>query len=251
MNEQGYFITMSAMSQSLPSLICFPGFLGVPGDFESFRNITPDLSIVDVCGADAPVAGQDWENWEDALVKKLRYQYEGKKVVLVGYSMGARIVLNIIRKNHNWIKAVALLSCHPGLTNIDERFQRAKTDRIWAERIIYEPWEDFLNSWNQQPALQDSRPLELHKNQFNQSTLARVIEIFSLSKQQAFSAHVIEIDALISWGHRDEKFKNLAPLLKNQFKSVISCEVPDSGHRILQDNPGYMLEKLKSFILSL
>ncbi len=236
------------MSHESYPILCFPGFLGLPADFEILRNITPDLKVVDICGSDAPGESQTWPQWEKQLLESLNERYIGRKVVLVGYSMGARILLNILNKRIDWIQAVVLISCHPGLFDLEERKERLRSDLNWSTRFNYDTWTDLMSAWNSQASLRNSSPRVCSEFMFKRATLARVLDIFSLSKQTVNQNEKISVPTMICWGQKDEKFMTLSLSLRERFKFAHCHEVPDAGHRVFQDNPTHLVEIIKSFI---
>ncbi len=236
------------MNSKNPIFLCFPGFLGLPSDFQFLEAIGHPVKIVDICGNNAPKIGQSWTEWESQVLPEFEKEFKGQKVVVVGYSMGARIVLQLLSKNPHWISAAILISCHPGLSTESEKVERATNDSSWALRFKNEDWTTLIDSWNKQVSLLNSfAPLRI-ESKFNRNILARVLETFSLSKQDSIVDSSILLPSLICWGQKDNKFEGLAARLKQAFCVGPATCIPESGHRVIFDNPSYLTEIIKEFI---
>jgi 2-succinyl-6-hydroxy-2,4-cyclohexadiene-1-carboxylate synthase len=72
-------------------------------------------------------------------------------VDLVGYSMGGRLALRFALQNPSRIHSLTLLSTHYGIDDEEEKKQRLQADRIWAQKILVLPFDEFLNDWYDQP----------------------------------------------------------------------------------------------------
>lgn len=236
------------MTPEKTAILCFPGFLGLPSDFKFIANITPEFDVVDVCGSQAPVEGQNWAEWENSLLLHLKDRYFNRKVAIIAYSMGARIALSLLSKNPAWINKAILISCHPGLSTNEEKRQRELLDLLWSKKFYEDDWVQLLQSWNSQESLASSLIKPLNENQFSRPALARAMEVFSLSKQEVLANGQVSIPTMVCWGQNDLKFKSLSQILKKNFVSAYCCEVPDAGHRVHFDNPAYLIDIIKSFV---
>lgn len=239
------------MSSETPIFLCFPGFLGSPADFDLFHEITPEVRIIDLCGQDAPKSGQTWLEWEKRLLEKLNLGLKQRSVIVVGYSMGARVALGLISHNPSWAKAAILLSGRGALKNEYQIQQRVLSDQSWAQRFEIECWSTLMEDWNLQPVLRNSAALRPAERDFEREVLSRVLNTFSLSQQRTIMQSAIRMPALICWGQYDAKFKAEAVELSRLFVKPYCQEVLSSGHRILRDNPRAVLEQTRHFISSI
>jgi 2-succinyl-6-hydroxy-2,4-cyclohexadiene-1-carboxylate synthase len=235
-------------SSAEKTLLCLPGFLGTPTDFQFLQALPCRVSCLDICGSDSPSAGESWEEWENRVLKESGIIDQEKSLVLIGYSMGARIALSMLAKNLKCIKGAVLLSCHPGLTNSEERVEREKNDQIWAERFRKECWNSVFEAWNSQPVLSTSSFVSRNETNYERAKLAQVLETFSLSRQKRLEENSIEAPALVCWGQKDVKFKDLAKPLAATFRHAQLLEIPAAGHRINKDNPAYLFEKIREYV---
>jgi 2-succinyl-6-hydroxy-2,4-cyclohexadiene-1-carboxylate synthase len=238
------------MPSQNPILLCFPGFLGLPSDFEPFRKLDVDLEVIDICGNEAPKDGETWMQWQQRLLAVLNQKYIGRSVIVLGYSMGARICLGILREKPIWLRSAVLMSCSPGLQLSSEREDRLKSDFNWARRFREEPWDSLIRAWNQQPAFASTKAVNREEGEYYRENLARSLEVFSLGRQELLETSSIAIPSLICWGERDLKFRSLALLLKEAFSQAFLFELPQAGHRVISDNSAYMAEKIRHFINS-
>lgn len=236
------------MQVSKPVMICFPGFLGLPSDYKVFENLEVELEIVDICGNDAPEDQESWGYWEAALISRLDIKYSSRSVVCLGYSMGARICLSLLRLKPAWLKAAVLMSCHPGLMDDHEKACRLQSDMRWGAQFHASEWEPLLQLWNGQPVFDSSNVASRLEVDFDRSNLARVLITFSLAKQDELQSASILIPTLILWGEYDLKYRDLSAKLKDLFSKVEVSEVPQSGHRLLLDAPNYVSEVVSDFV---
>jgi 2-succinyl-6-hydroxy-2,4-cyclohexadiene-1-carboxylate synthase len=125
------------------STLVFTGFLSTPEDTEA-------LSAAGARGVRAidMLALTDAATRDEALARAAREVGEGD--VLVGYSMGARVVLALLtdatvaaRVSH-----ALIISGSPGLASDDERAARAQTEDEWIQALCTDP-RAFVDVWSE------------------------------------------------------------------------------------------------------
>lgn len=228
-------------------LVCLPGFLGAATDFDALQSWFSEVDAIDLCGLDAPHENETWDQWEQRFENSIRSKYEGRKIVLAGYSMGARVALRLARRNPDFLEKLVLLSCHPGISDDAGRLERAQNDDGWAHRFRSEPWQQIMLAWNSQTVLALSAARHIPEESFDRQILARTLETFSLAKQTLLSNLCIELPTLICWGDRDRKFAELAQRLGATCRQPTLFEIRGSGHRLLVDNPSATADAIARF----
>lgn len=140
--------------------------------------------------------------------------------VLLGYSMGGRLALHALLRDHTWDAAV-VVSAHPGLEDAGKRAARREMDAGWAAMALKKPWQGFLHAWNGQQVLAagergscatglvmaDRRSLEPRR-----ASVARSFIDWSLGAQEPLLERLREVGCPSLWvaGERDGKFRGLA-----------------------------------------
>ena len=70
---------------------------------------------------------------------------------LVGYSLGGRVAMMAACQGLAGLCGVVVEGGHPGLQNAEQRTQRQRSDRQWAQRFRTEPLTAVFADWYQQP----------------------------------------------------------------------------------------------------
>jgi 2-succinyl-6-hydroxy-2,4-cyclohexadiene-1-carboxylate synthase len=249
-----------------PKIFALHGFLGLPDDWGILRtSLDPlayefDLDSVDLwrdlessllsvevdiddsfhnCITNEPF----FDLWRRRLTAAI--SIDGQKPVIMGYSMGGRLAMQIACLMPELLSGAVFISAHPGLKSNEERHARLENDLRWAERFASsESWSNLLEAWNQQPVLEiqgagnsssvrykshshdcsDNHPvsqlkrlnylsqLDRRECRFDRAILARAMDTWSLGRQKDLSQNLNELrlPILFITGESDLKFTQLA-----------------------------------------
>lgn len=234
--------------KSIPTVLALHGFLGQGADFDRLKNnidlkfIAPDLfkgNDFDLSSFES-VAGQ--------IVKQIE-NINGQKI-FVGYSLGGRIGLHILKLFPHAFDHFVFLSTQPGLIFENEKAERKAHDLLWSEKLKNLSWSDFLTEWNSQAVFMGGSEPQRIETEFNQDQLFKALSNLSLSQQNNMNDVIRSYQNKITWvvGEKDPKFVSLAEDLK-QKKILESYSRIFSGHRILFDAQAEELQKLISDLL--
>lgn len=201
---------------------CFHGLFGTPSMWE---NLVQDADRV---------FHDLYNNFQKDQVKI------GKEDVLIGYSLGGRIALEIAAKNNFQIKCLILISSHPGLQDeeIEERV-------IWEENIIsklkHESKESFFKYWNDLPIFSKNKMAHLVSDDIYQKSLS-LFQNNLLSKQPNYWNKIIQHKDKIFYlyGTEDHKYSKIAKRLEDEGLKTISFE---TDHRVY-----FCKEEVKKFL---
>jgi 2-succinyl-6-hydroxy-2,4-cyclohexadiene-1-carboxylate synthase len=170
-----------------------------------------------------------------------------QKPLLVGYSLGGRIAMQIAEKLP--IKGLFTFSSHIGLQNNTEKEERLDKDRLWQERLTTLSSKDFLTLWYKQaPFASLQRKPELLKNLYetrnlsNPHALSSLLEEIGLAKQPLLSS--FPCPTCLAFGEYDVNYKHL---YEKFVPSIPQIEIPEAGHSVLIENPSYCAKAIKSF----
>ena len=213
-----------------------PPIIALHGNFGSTEGWA-DFPISNVKAVDlwqhANLSFPDFADW---LVAE--HGSETDPPILMGYSLGGRLVLNTMALYPDRWRGAILLSAHPGLQSVAEKEARLASDQEWARRVKEEPWEDVIRDWNEQAVLADSPPLfgsddlEDKKDQ-----LSSAFDNWSLGRQVDLKASLGRFTSPVLWvtGENDEKFTSLGSSMAQVFSDFRHAVVAGCGHRILNE----------------
>ncbi len=247
------------------------GFLGLPEDWNSFSSSFIGAS------SNQPILFNPID-WQQFLLKNLtdwgtefnRYVSTKKEPrVLMGYSMGGRLGLHAILQDPQLWTAAIFISTHPGLSTIDERAKRKKTDGVWAKKFENEQWTTVIDDWNSQEvfknqtfnletAVQGDRvkqdfKFDRHESHYDRQKLASALRSGSLGEQEDLRGAIASLPFPILWltGANDKKFCDLAAGIA--FKHPLSSwkVIENAGHRLPWSNPKDFIENVQDFFSSI
>jgi 2-succinyl-6-hydroxy-2,4-cyclohexadiene-1-carboxylate synthase len=202
----------------------FHGFLGSPSDFDFLADY-PGVKIHDLYRED---------------LNSLKNEIEMEDI-LIGYSMGGRIALQLAFDSGFQVKKLVLINAHPGLEE-KERQERAKWEEEVVHRLQESTPEEFLAWWNALPVFQNDEPI---KGNFNRERSLDLFHRMRLSEQPNFLPKLSGYREKVLWiiGKQDAKYRALAEgRLKDNHIPFIMVE---GGHRLFQ-HPRSVLQALQS-----
>lgn len=189
----------------------FHGFLGSPDDFTFLKRKDVVLHDLYEMQSFPPISQQD---------------------ILIGYSMGGRMALELAHNQNFRIKKLVLISAHPGLSTEEERKTRLTFETDILNKLRTLPRELFLSWWNELPIFSADLPIESTPERFIQS--AELFEKYRLSKQKDFlpflKLHKEKI--LYIAGTQDKKYMEFAE--NRILPEGVKVKTISGGHRLFQ-----------------
>lgn len=237
-------------------IIALHGLLGAPEDWSAFRREFPDpVEALDYTRLPALAPGIGFAEWGAAFDSWLRSSGEvGEQVVLLGYSQGGRLALQVLKAIPERVAGLVLLSTNPGLANEDiaGREARRRHDESWARRFENEDWESVLASWNAQPVFAGARAEPPRAESHEARAIAAAsLRAWSLAHQadarELIACHARKI--LLVVGALDGKYLELGQRLARSGAGPSLCVVPEAGHRVLLEAPGEVARVVTEFLL--
>lgn len=229
-----------------PMVVLLHGLLGSGEDWQAvqkhldFPTVTVDLPGH---GFSALSSCYDFRDCCDQISDTLLHRLPPHQpIVLVGYSMGARIAMTGIAKGyfaHLNIQLLIVEGGNFGLKVEAHKTARWKNDQRWAERFEQQPFEHVLNDWYQQPVFSslndEQRQKMIAKRSANlAAAVAGMLRATSLSKQDylldALKASGVETHYIC--GEKDNKFSQLAKQSGLSFS-----QVREAGHNVHVEQP--------------
>lgn len=191
----------------------------------------------------------------DSIIKKIP-----NKIILHGYSMGGRVLLNylFLTSRINKIKAIILESTSCGIENPIERKARENSDLTLAEKILKNGVENFIDDWMQKPIFSGLKNLEsseytsfVKKKKLNSKIgLANSLKGFGTGKMDYLGNRLneIEIPVLLLNGENDQKFVSINKKMKSRFINAKHVIIENCGHNIHLEKPSEFLNFVNHFL---
>jgi 2-succinyl-6-hydroxy-2,4-cyclohexadiene-1-carboxylate synthase len=166
-----------------------------------------------------------------------------ERFVLCGYSLGGRVALHIALSAPERVRALALISCNPGIEDESERAARLRGDLELARQLETAPFERFIERWSAQPLFAADPPevatlalADQHRNR--PELLAHVMRGLSVGAMQPLWRRLgqLRMPAGVLAGERDEKYIAIARRMAQELgdgRLVLAA----GGHRLAFENP--------------
>ncbi len=244
----------------LPTLLCLHGFLGTGRDWAAVaaaleghaRCLTPDLPGH---GGTPLTAGvQSYAAWVQWLADWLDARHIATGAV-VGYSLGGRVALAFAAAFPQRVRALALVSAHPGLTNAAQRQARRREDSARAEAIRSRGLAAFLETWYRLPlfgvtAEAQRQALVARRSQQQAEAMARVVAEMSPGRQPPLWEALARLPFPVAYiaGAADAKYAALAATVAQRAPQVQRFLIPQAAHMVPLDAPQALADILAAFL---
>ncbi len=188
-------------------LTVLPGFLGLPSDFDFLP----------------PVHGD----------------------VLLGYSMGGRLALDLLQRRRSDIRVDRAIIISAGLNAPDDA--RKQRDEEWARRFETEEWSSLMRAWNAQEVF-GGHAVERREEDFDRAELARQLREYSPAVLPPPRLELIETPVLWVAGERDAKYVEIARHAAARLPHAELWICPNAGHRVPWEQPDALVARIRDFI---
>ena len=195
------------------------GFLGLPSDWDFLPWPTAPISL------SPPERGEG----------------QGEGQILLGYSMGGRLALQLLA-SRSFPKAIIVSAA---LNAPDPA--RLIRDEEWARRFESEEWSTLMRDWNAQPVF-DGHVLERREEDYDRAELARQLREYSPAVLPPPRLESIETPVLWIAGERDVKYVEIAERAVARLPHGELWICPDAGHRVPWEQPEAFIDRLRRFL---
>ena len=226
-------------------LICLHGFLGEPADFSALKVPEADLIAPDYISTT-----KEPKAWAKDFNQEIERKFPKEEKVLLGYSMGGRMALEAVRENPNLWSGLVLISANPGIED-QEKAARLANDQAWAKRFLEQDFQSVVAEWNRQAVFTGSKNEPLRsENYLTKSQWAQCLEEWSVANQNSFQKFMLQtqIPVLYLSGEFDEKYQQIGRGLEDSNPALVHKVIPNSGHRIIFDNPTDLGDQISSWL---
>ncbi|HEY2799624.1 MAG TPA: alpha/beta fold hydrolase [Chthoniobacterales bacterium] len=232
------------------SILFLHGFLGSPKDWAPVLKELKDpqdwnVVCVNLWDDLPPLRFDSMTEWLDAFAEKYGAL---SSLILCGYSLGGRLAMAFACRRPDLLKALIVVSGHPGLLSQAEKKARLAEDRRWARIFSNEPWDRALSRWNRRTVFVGHQ-IRPKRESFTPEKLAAALEIFSLGTQQDLRQCLQRLRIPILWvvGEKDAKFVEIANETWRSESSISVKTIPNCGHRVPHEKPRALAVLLNSF----
>lgn len=196
-----------------PRLVLVHGFTQTG---RSWGPVATLLSVKhEVVLVDAP--GHGWSTDVRAgLVDGARLIGEaGDSAAYLGYSMGGRFLLHLALERPTLVQALVLVGATPGIEDAAERAERRHGDAQWAELIVNEGMDAFLDRWLAGPLFRNLTPEQQGRAarlENSPTGLASSLRLAGTGSQEPLWDRLASLDmpVLLVVGGQDGKFGAIA-----------------------------------------
>jgi pimeloyl-ACP methyl ester carboxylesterase len=204
---------------------CLHGFLGRGADWDFLREAgfdirAPSLFSGDSLDAVRPVPDD----------------------VMLGYSMGARLALQLMRAQR--VAKAVLISAGMALPEPG----RKELDETWALRFESERWDSVVEAWNSQPLFGGRKnPLVRVESDFDRRALAAALRDWSPAVLHT-TVRDVTVPTLWIAGQEDAKYVDAATRAAERLPNAQLWICPGAGHRVPWEQPAQFIERLRDFL---
>jgi 2-succinyl-6-hydroxy-2,4-cyclohexadiene-1-carboxylate synthase len=238
-----------------PAVLLLHGFTGRGTDWAPFlRSIHKSghrSVVIDLLGHGRSAAPADPSRHaierqaEDvaAIVRRLRLE----PVIVVGYSMGARVALRLAATEPHLVRGLVLESPSAGITDRRERTTRAAADAKLADQLDREGLDAFLETW-------ESLPIFATEQRLAPAVVARIHAARQRNRPHGLSASLrgagqgvmeplvdrlrtIACPTLVIVGGLDPTGIDRARAVAGRIPTVRMVIMPDRGHAPHRESP--------------
>lgn len=189
----------------------------------------------------------------EALLDRLRLP----RVVLIGYSLGARLALHLALERPTRVAALALIGGTPGITDPAERAARAAEDAARARDLLLRGAPAFLAEWRRQPLIAtQARAPAAHGARMARWRAAASAAGWAAALR-ALSPGVLpprwedlprlQPPLLLLTGAEDTKFAAIAARMRERLPAAELRSVPGAGHAPQLEQPARTAALLRAF----
>ena len=241
-----------------PLLVFLHGLLGSGADWRPVLSaINYDWATVDLPfhGDSHSIECDGFESCVALVVETLATMLkENTPIILVGYSLGARVAMMAAATGALTdlnVRGLILEGGNFGLSSAAERESRWANDLRWADRFANESIEQVLADWYLQPVFsslnhEQRQTLIAARSDNLGGQIAKMLRATSLAKQPYLLSDLKSLALPMHYicGERDTKFLALAQQSGLEFSQVASA-----GHNVHKEQPKAFAQIIEDFIL--
>lgn len=240
-------------------VVAIHGFLGQSSDFsfleDSLRSTRDDVRIwaPELFAPESPwqPQGRSLDSWAQSVNHYLSNEYSGFQKVVVGYSLGGRLALQLVLAQPQMWKGSLFISSNLLPISTEDCESRKYWDKKWADRFRSENWDSVVQSWNELPLFsRDGTSMTPRfEEDFARESLAEALENWSPVHQKVLSRSQLNQfqNSHSVVGLDDQKYLAIQERL-GELNSTLSLHQVEGGHRLLNEQSAWIRHKAISLI---
>ncbi len=253
-----YFFEKHQQNDALPTLVLLHGFMGSGALFESLiEHITPFCNPVTIDllghgqteGAELHYRFSTKEQIADIV--KLVQEQLSVPVFMYGYSMGARLALQVALQRPDLFSGLILESGTFGIEVEAERQARQALDASRADQIMGN-YDDFLSQWQKLEMFANSSTQQQKVIQEAQNPywIANSLLAFGTGSMPCVRDRLEDLSTptLLLAGGVDSKFVRINQSMSKAMPDAKLSIIPKTGHRVHIESPSEIALHLEPFI---
>lgn len=215
------------------------GFWGQPSDWTAVVNAMPlgaPVWIPDLYQPGPLAPHHTVAEWCDHFVEEIQERVGRGPVQAVGYSMGGRLLVNLLLRNPDLFARALILSANPF------PLERSAWEREWREKFLKASWEELESQWNEQGVFSGSAAPSRRRGDILREMLGQSLIHWSPSQNVYQTEQLKTLSANAHWafGSADAKYVNMAADLRSLPVQGKVSILEDSGHRLPLDSPKWV-----------
>tara|TARA_B110000438_G_scaffold27768_1_gene26704 strand:+ start:8616 stop:9410 length:795 start_codon:yes stop_codon:yes gene_type:complete len=246
-------------------LILIHGFTGSHESFDIVSNYLKQYFKIIKLDMIGHGFSMDYSEQNYSFSKSIKYieniinELNLKKVNIVGYSLGGRLAMQYAINNYNEINKLILCSSSFGIEKKSERISRIKSDKKIIDLLMNNKITKFVNYWEGISLWDSEKKLSVETKQKNRNIrlnqnnegLLMSLRYQGQGVQEFLGKYLknIKSKTLIMYGEKDFKYKEISKIMSEIIENSELDVVSNSGHNIILENPIYVSQKIKNFIL--
>lgn len=245
----------------LPCLLMLHGFMGSGKLFsqltESLKDVCNPLTI-DLAGHGESESPNDPSFFSaDNQVKQIASVLsliQPDNLFGYGYSMGGRLLFQLLITHLNLFRGAVVESSHCGITNPAERKQRVLVDEKRASEIE-SGFPEFIDRWLELPLFSETPEKQKldYKSQMlkqNPGAMASSLRQFGAGVMPPVCEKLrnLHLPLYLVAGSKDLKYEKRMAGIEGLCKNAELKVIENAGHRVHADNPEKLTEIIKTFL---
>ena len=219
---------------------------------QSARSLVSTLPDTNCLLVDLPGHGQSSTVSADLAESARLLAVVGGRAMYVGYSLGARVVLQLMADQPDVVLAAVAVSGTAGIADDAERTIRASADDELARRIEAIGVAAFLREWLAQPLFASLSPAQAMVDERLTNTAAGLADSLRRCGQGRQRPLWNELSAfdrpcLAVAGARDLKYVELARRLAGVVRHGSLAIIPECGHSVNSECPAELAAEIANW----
>lgn len=256
-----YYVEIHQSKRELPYLMLFHGFLGSGKVFNHlFASLTQFCNpiTIDLVGhgkSEAPAEPELFNSDRQVeQIESILSRLSFENLYGYGYSMGGRLLFQLITKHPDLFKGAVIESSHCGIENESDRNERIKADNQKADSLLSD-FNSFIENWLQLPLFgttelnQPSNYEQIMRSQ-NPELMAASLKGFGAGAMPSVCKKLqnLKLPLYLIAGEQDAKYAKRMAEIANLGKDIGISIVKGAAHRVHLDQPEELIKIIQSFI---